>query len=107
MKTLPDTTKICVPTLKLIADYWTLRIINALQNGEVRYCELQRQIDNVNPVTLTDRLKKLEDARLISRFEETLDKVSVTYTLTGLGREVLPIIRAINRFSEKSKQPSN
>ena len=106
MKTLPDKSKICIPTLKLIADYWTLRIIDALQLGEVRYCELQRQIDNVNPVTLTDRLKKLEDARLISRFEETIDKVSVTYSLTSLGSEVLPIIKSIDRFSEKAKQTS-
>lgn len=103
MKSPIDTSKVCVPSLKLLADYWTLRIIDALQKGEVRYCELQRQVDNVNPVTLTDRLKKLEDARLINRSEETLSKVSVTYSLTHLGREILPIIKAVNRFSEKAK----
>ena len=93
----------CSTTMKLLGDYWTLRILDALKADEVRFCELQRTLDNVNPVTLTKRLKTLEDARLVVRSEETVDKISVTYGLSNLGRETIPIINALNRYSEKAK----
>ncbi len=94
----------CVSGLKLLGDYWTLRIIDALSTGEQHFCELQRNVDNLNPVTLTDRLKKLEDANLISRSEES--KTKVIYTLSILGTEIMPVIKAINVFSTKIIQTS-
>jgi DNA-binding HxlR family transcriptional regulator len=94
----------CASNLKLLGDYWTLRIIDALSGGELRFCELQRHVDNLNPVTLTGRLKKLEDARLINRFEDLEDKVAVVYNLAPLGHEALPVIAAINNFSTKAER---
>lgn len=91
-------------SLKLLADYWTLRIVDALKGGELRYCQLQRAVGNVNPVTLSNRLKKLEDAQLIIRAEESLNKLSVVYSLSQLGREAVPVINSINRFSQKVSQ---
>jgi DNA-binding HxlR family transcriptional regulator len=88
--------------LKLLADFWTLNIINSLEAGELRFCEIQRALDNLNPVTLIDRLKKLQEARLIERKEETCDKLSVSYGLTKRGVEILPVIREIRVFAEKN-----
>lgn len=87
--------------LKLLGDFWTLRVVSALEAGEVRFCELQRLLDNVNPVTLTNRLKKLEEADLVRRTEESVDGCSVTYSLTRRGHQALPIVASINRFSKK------
>lgn len=89
----------CAASMKLLGDYWTLRIIDALQLGPLRYCEVQRATDNLNPVTLTARLKKLEDAGLVSRHEE--DEVAVSYCLTPRGRDVLPVLKAIDTFASK------
>lgn len=100
----PNQQSVCVESLKLMGDFWTLRIIDALKDGHLRFCELQRLVGNVNPVTLTDRLKKLEDAGLINRTEEMEDKISVDYSLTSMGREALPVIKAINQFSKKIQQ---
>lgn len=86
--------------LKLLGDFWTLRVVGALEIGEVRFCELQRLLGNVNPVTLTNRLKKLEEARLVRRTEESVDGCSVTYSLTRRGQKVLPIVAAIDSFSK-------
>lgn len=102
MKTQLKNEKVCVTSLKLLGDFWTLRIIGALGDGEVRYCELQRRIGNVNPVTLTSRLKKLEDARLVTRINEPHNKVAVSYSLTELGHAALPVLNAVNRFSDKA-----
>ena len=94
---------LCVPSIKLLGDYWSLRIIDELSHGEQRFCSIQRTLDNINPVTLTARLKKLETAKIIKRNVGTLDKLSVTYDLTELGLNVLPVIDAVNKFSIKAK----
>jgi DNA-binding HxlR family transcriptional regulator len=102
MKDYRPTSVNCKSTMKLLGDYWTLRIIDALHQDDARFCELQRSVDNLNPVTLTARLKKLEDADLVRRVEDLEDKVSVTYSLTKLGLEAIPVIKALDRFSEKA-----
>lgn len=96
--------KICAASLKLLADYWTLRIIDALEPGPLRFCELQRALDNLNPATLSGRLKKLEQANLISRHDEASDGCTVAYYLSPLGRESLPVLEALNDFSTKAKR---
>lgn len=102
MKKLNHSPSACIATMKLLGDYWTLRIIDTLKFGEVRFCEIQRSLDNLNPVTLTSRLKRLEEAGLVARTEETVDKISVSYSLTETGHEVLPVIKALDRFSLKA-----
>lgn len=96
----------CSNNLKLLSDYWTLRIIDSLRSGELRFCQLQRDVDNPSPTTLTVRLKNLEALQLVSRSEETQSKISVTYSLTSQGKEILPIIDAINAFSQKTSVAS-
>lgn len=91
----------CNASIKLLGDYWTLRIIDSLEDGELRFCELQRHVDNLNPVTLTTRLKKLEEANLINRHEATENKTAVSYTLTDNGKAAIPVLRAIDAFSHQ------
>ncbi len=87
-------------TLKLLGDFWTLAIIDALASQELRFCEIERALPDINPVTLTNRLKKLEQTGLIERREETVDKLSVTYRLTKQGRGIMPILAAIQEFTD-------
>jgi DNA-binding HxlR family transcriptional regulator len=92
----------CLNNLKLLGDFWTLRIIDALADGQMRFCEVQRALNNLNPVTLTGRLKKLEESGLINRYEDLEDKVAVVYALTPMGKDALKVINAINDFSAKA-----
>ena len=87
--------------IKIFGDAWTLFIINSLQDGEKRFCELQRLLNNLNPVTLSSRLKKLEKLKFIERKEETIDKLSVTYALTEKGSGMLVIIKDIEAYAQK------
>lgn len=96
----------CNASIKLLGDYWTLRIIDSLEAGEQRFCELQRHVDNLNPVTLTARLKKMEDAHLIKRHEASDNKTAVSYTLTKHGEAALPVLRAIDTFSNSFSSAS-
>lgn len=91
---------ICPTSLKLLADFWSLRIIESLQQGEQRYCELQRGVGNVNPATLTKKLADLEAANIIVRSEE-IGSHSVHYKLSPLGLNAIPVLEAIKSFSQK------
>ncbi len=90
----------CAHSLKLLADFWSLRIIEALAVETQRYCELQRTLDNVNPATLTKKLAELEAAEIVVRKEE-MDGHAVSYQLSPLGKETLPILESIRSFSTK------
>ena len=86
--------------MKLIGDFWTLRVIDALQGDEVRFCEIERRVPDINPSTLTARLKRLEESGVIRRQVETKDRQSVTYSLTTRGLRILPIIEAIKAYTK-------
>lgn len=86
--------------LKMLGDFWTLEIIQALADGEKRFCELERLLLEINPTTLTNRLKKLTAQRVIERQKETVDKISVVYMLTRKGRGVLPVLEQMKIFAE-------
>jgi DNA-binding HxlR family transcriptional regulator len=100
MTKLDLTDNACVSNLKLLGDFHVLRIIDALQEGPSRFCNVQRQLDNLNPVTLTDRLKKLEHAGLVDRRED--DESCVYYSLSPTGRSALPVLDAISTFSSQT-----
>ena len=85
--------------LRLLGDYTTLRIIDHLRFGEMRFTELHRTIGDVNPVTLTSRLKRLEAMNIVERTEATLNRQSVTYKLSARGGKLLPVLREIQNFS--------
>ena len=78
-------------------------IISTLRSDSQRFCDLQRAMDNINPATLSSRLKALEESGLVDREEETVSKVSVVYSLTDVGRRALPVIDAIENFSRQNK----
>lgn len=86
--------------MKLIGDFWTLRLVDAIRGEEVRFCELERRVPDINPATLTNRLKTLGDAGIIDRRVETLDKQSVSYALTPRGLGIIPVLESIKQFTE-------
>lgn len=87
--------------LKILGDFWTLELIQALAESPLRFSELERKVKDINPATLTNRLKKLESQKLIAKQKETIDKISVVYKLTTKGEGILPILREIAQFAEK------
>ncbi len=91
----------CLPSLKLLGDFWALRVLDNLSDEPHRYSDILKNVDGINTVTLTTRLKRLEQGGLITRTEHS--RADVTYELSDLGRKSLPILEAINTFSEQAK----
>jgi DNA-binding HxlR family transcriptional regulator len=99
--TLGDRPRCSADALKLVADYWVLRIVEelSLAENDLRFSALQRALGGASPATLSNRLRRLEQQTLIER-EGSEGKLSVSYRLTAKGQRILPVIRAINEFAE-------
>ena len=92
---------VCRDSLKILGDFWTMMIIDILSDGPLRFRDLENRIQDVNSATLTNRLKSMTSAGLIVRNEQS--RADVTYTLTTLGEQAIPILNAVNNFSDYSK----
>lgn len=87
-------------TVALIGDRWTPLIVRDLAPGCLRFGELQRSLDNISPKTLADRLRRLEEAGVISRtcFAEMPPRVE--YSLTDKGQALLSVVESMREFGD-------
>jgi DNA-binding HxlR family transcriptional regulator len=98
MSTLNTKQPICLLSLKILSNYWTLRVIDELSTGDsLRFNEIEHRLDGVNTATLSKRLKEMQESNLILRTERS--RADVAYSLTELGYEAIPLLKAINHFS--------
>ncbi len=103
MTTLNMKQPICLPSLKILSDYWTLRIIDELSDDNtLRFNEIERRLEGVNTATLSKRLRDMQRSGLLTRIENS--RADVTYSLTPLGNEAIPILKAVNHFSASKQQ---
>jgi DNA-binding HxlR family transcriptional regulator len=93
---------VCVDSLKLLGDFWTMMIIDKLSDGPLRFRDLENQVNGVNTATLSSRLKLMQSVSLITRNEQS--RADVTYQLTELGEKAVPVLNAINDFSAYAKK---
>jgi DNA-binding HxlR family transcriptional regulator len=85
-------------TATLIGDRWTPLIVRDLAQGCRRFGELQSSLVGISPKTLSDRLRRLEDAGVITRscFAEMPPRVE--YRLTQKGTALLHVIESMRDF---------
>jgi len=87
-------------TARILGARWTLQIIHHLRQRR-RFCELQELAGGVNPTTLSQRLKFLEEQGLIRRLPISDAPPHVEYELTEMGRDLLPVLDALARWAER------
>lgn len=85
-------------TAELIGNKWTPLILRDLAVGEKRFSQLERSLFGISPKTLSERLKKLEEAEVVTRrcFAEVPPRVE--YTLTAKGSALIPVIETMREF---------
>jgi DNA-binding HxlR family transcriptional regulator len=85
-------------TAELIGNKWTPLILRDLALGEMRFSQLERSLAGISPKTLSERLKKLEEAEIVTRccFAEVPPRVE--YALTAKGTALLPVIETMREF---------
>jgi DNA-binding HxlR family transcriptional regulator len=81
--------------LDLIADKWTALIILGLARDTKRYSELHREIGGVSQKMLTQTLRSLENSGLVDRKVYPVVPPMVEYSLTPLGKTLVPPLRTL------------
>ena len=85
----------------LLARPWTGLILSLLQNGPLRFSELEEHTRGVGAKTLSARLKDLEARGLVARDVQAGPPVRVLYTLTRKGRAFEQVAAAIERWGRE------
>ncbi len=89
-------------TLDIIGGKWKPIIIYHIGvMGTIRYGELKRIVDTINERVLSRELRELEEKNIIRRevFEEKI--LRVEYSLTPIGKEVLPLLQSLTEWGAK------
>ncbi len=94
-------------TVALIGGKWKLLILRNLKARPWRFNELQRDLEGISQKVLTDSLRQMIDDGLAYRKDYHELPPRVEYGLTGLGREMLPIIDALADFGNYYKSALN
>jgi DNA-binding HxlR family transcriptional regulator len=101
-------------TMRLLEQKWTLQIVKELVGGKRRFCQLQHalrgdsrhgNVRDVNPKTLSQRLKTLEAYGIVTRRMISDIPPNVEYELTCRGHDLAGIIDRIDVWARKWMHP--
>ncbi len=82
-------------TLSLIGGKYKALILWHLSDGKQRFSELKNSISSATPKMLTQQLRELEAQQLIHREVYAVIPPKVEYSLTELGRSLMPVLVAM------------
>ena len=82
-------------TLELIGGKYKALILWHLSENTLRFSELKKLISGATPKMLTQQLRELESNALIRREVFPVIPPKVEYSLTDLGRSVMPVLIAM------------
>ncbi|MFD5103084.1 winged helix-turn-helix transcriptional regulator [Streptomyces albidochromogenes] len=87
-------------TVDILGDGWTLLVLREIFYGESRFDGF---IDSLGIArnTLTDRLRRLENAGLLQRRPYQSEPVRHEYLLTDKGRDFFGVLAAINAWGDR------
>ncbi|HET6590601.1 MAG TPA: helix-turn-helix domain-containing protein [Candidatus Nitrosocosmicus sp.] len=102
---LEDMSCKCCPvfnTFNIIGKKFSILILrNMIYNGHKRFNEFLNTIEEINPKTLSIRLKEMEGDGLITRRVYNETPIRIEYELTQKGKELQPILEQMALFSIK------
>jgi len=91
--------------IQMLADKWTVLVIEALSAGPMRFGDLRRQVGGVTQKMLTQTLRSLERDGLVLRVVYPSAPPSVEYSLTPLGVSITAITGHMCRWAEDNMKP--
>lgn len=95
--TLPSGLPVCpvATTLSLVGNRWRPLIVRELLSGTKRFGELQRAINPISQKVLTQNLRDMQAAGLVTRKVYPEVPPRVEYSLTEVGFSLEPIIESM------------
>ncbi|MEG1188385.1 MAG: helix-turn-helix domain-containing protein [Bacteroidales bacterium] len=91
--------------LSKIGDKWSVLVLLLLEQNEVlRFSEIARQIPDVSQKMLTVTLRSLEALNLVERKIYPEVPPRVEYSLSPLGKSLLPKVRALVEWALENRE---
>ena len=90
--------------LNLLSERWTLHIVRSLLGRAQRFNEIAREI-GLNPATLRERLRALEDEQVVTRTVVSLMPPHVEYALTPKGQALNGIFESLTEWGRTWMKP--
>jgi len=94
-------------TLDLIGGKYKALILWHLSDSTLRFSELRKAISGATAKMLTQQLRELESQKLIHREVFPIIPPKVEYSLTDLGRSLLPILVAMRDWGANYLKTKN
>lgn len=92
-------------TLNVIGGKWKPIILYRLSDGEKkRFGELKQLMPNITQKMLTQQLRELEQDGLVARQVYAEVPPRVEYSLTELGRSILPVMHSLCAWGQKYEE---
>ncbi|AMK09863.1 MAG: winged helix-turn-helix transcriptional regulator [Pseudodesulfovibrio sp.] len=92
-------------TLQVIGGKWKPIIMHRLgSEGTLRFSEVKRSIPNITQKMLTQQLRELESDGVVLREVYPQVPPKVEYSLTDLGRSVMPVIASLSEWGTRYAQ---
>ena len=89
--------------MAVISGAWAANVIWHLREGPRRFSELRVDIPPVSPKVLSQRLRELRERGVLERSVLPTSPPSVEYSLTPLGRQLIPALTAIVEVGHQLK----
>jgi DNA-binding HxlR family transcriptional regulator len=81
-------------TASIVGNKWTALILKDLVASPVRFCELEKSVEGINPRILTQRLEYLSLNNIVERTKDG-------YSLTDKGRDLIPVLKQMAAWGAK------
>ncbi len=94
-------------TLELIGGKYKALILWHLSENTLRFSELRKAVQGATAKMLTQQLRELESQKLIHREVFPIIPPRVEYSLTDLGRSLLPILVAMRDWGANYLRSKN
>ncbi len=91
-------------TIQLIGSKWKLLILRNLLQRPWRFNELKKSLEGISQKVLTDSLRSMETAGIITRTIYPEVPPRVEYALNDLGQSMRPIIMAMEEWGINYKK---
>ena len=101
---MPEESPICAhfqQAANLVAKRWNPQIVRTLLSGVSRFSEIRAGIPNISDALLSERLKELEAAGIVTRTVTPDTPVRIDYGLTERGRDLSSVMSELAAWAER------
>lgn len=83
---------------ELVSGKWKILILWYLSSKTLRFSDIKKRLPQITQKMLTSQLRSLEEDKLISREVFPVVPPRVEYSLTEIGKKIIPVLEIMHSF---------